>query len=167
MWEYVRNFLNDEKVRNLDIRFTTISGTPEQTKCHKSNWAELSQAFCKSIADYQRAHSEDLERRGVHICVHQYDHIPMFHGILINGEHLFFSFTSWYQQGHIEGATTFYCYYNGGTTIGKSYVRVFREWLDHIEKEHPCAAKKNKGTEPGNPADCVQPPASGSSVPNG
>jgi hypothetical protein len=137
MWEYIRNFLNDEKVKNMAIKFTTISGTQRQTECLKTNWAQLSQAFCKSISEYQEAHSQDLSRRNIRISVHQYDHIPMFHGILINSEHLFFSLTSWSDQGHIEGATNFYCFFNTGTTIGKSYVSVFRSWLDHVQKAHP------------------------------
>jgi len=161
MWEYVRNFVNEENVKNLDIRFTTISGTPQQAECLKTNWPEISHAFCKSITEYQQVHLEDLHRRGIAISVHKYDHIPMFHGILINGEHLFFSFTSWSNEGHIEGATTFYCYYNTGTTIGKSYIHVFRAWLDHIQKCHPCKARTARDTEQSLPADAEDGAAEG------
>lgn len=138
MWEYTKNFLRDERIKNIDILFTTISGTQQQTNCLKSNWGELSQAFCKSIAEYKKDHLDDLKRRAIDISVHQYGHIPMFHGILINSEHLFFSFTSWSSQGHIEGATTFYSHFNAKDSVGKSFIQVFRNWLNHIQKKHPC-----------------------------
>jgi hypothetical protein len=153
MWEYLRNFLNKETVKNLDIRLTAIAGTLQQTEWFKTNWAELSRGFCRAIADYRCANSEELERRGIRICVHLYDHLPMFHGILINREHLFLSFTSWSKQGRIEGGTTFYCYYNTKTEIGKLHVRIFKAWLTHIEKEHPHETGKVNGAEQGAAPD--------------
>lgn len=138
MWRYLQNFIPLETTKDMDVTLTTIAGTEQQISCMKTNWSELSQATCKNIDAYVYANREELDRRNIKISVHKYDHIPMFHGILIDGKHLFFSFTSWSNEGLSEGAETFYCYYNTSTPIGKSHLRIFRSWFDHTKNNYPC-----------------------------
>jgi len=140
MWEYVRGLINDKSVKGLSVQFAIMAGTEQQVNCLQTNWHEMAAAFRKEIGNYVRRHAADLGRRDITVDVHEYDHVPMFNGILINKKHLFFSFCSWHAEGHMERAVTFYCYYTSDTKVGRSYIRMFRGWLDHVAEKHPACA---------------------------
>jgi hypothetical protein len=134
MWEYIKNFINKPSSDTMNIFLCMVDSSSPIIKDLKNNWDEISDGFYNTIQNYIKLHEEDLKRRSINIQVSRYKHVPIIHGILINDEHLFFSFTSWTKKDLLEGASNFYSYYDLKTQIGEFHIKIFKNWIDHIRK---------------------------------
>ena len=134
MWEYTKNFLKNPSIQNMNIVFCMIDSNSPNIRCLRNNWGDTADVFYNSIKRYMEDNDEELKRRSINIQIFRYNNVPVIHGILINEEHLFLSYTSWTRNDRMEGALNFYSYYNLDSEIGKSHIEIFKNWINHIKK---------------------------------
>jgi hypothetical protein len=134
MWEYMKNFINKSSIEKMNITFCMVDSSSPMIRDLGNNWNELSDGFYNSIQKYMKAHQDTLNERSINIKIKRYKHIPIIHGILINDEHLFLSYTSWTKKDQMQGASNDYFYYNINNAIGKQHIKIFKNWIDHINR---------------------------------
>jgi hypothetical protein len=134
MWEYIKNYINKSSIERMNIWFSMVDSSSPIIMNLDNNWDEVSDGFYNSIQKHIKIHNDDLEDRKINIKIIRYNHLPIIHGVLINEEHLFLSYTSWTRMDQMQGATNFYSYYNLKTQVGKYHIGIFKNWINHINK---------------------------------
>jgi len=133
MWQYLKNFITLPTTERMKIELFLVDSASPVIQSLNNGWNDLSNDYIKIINNFLDIEKEYLNMRNIEISIHKYCHLPMFHGILINDEHLFLSYTSWSKKDILEGASNNYVHYTSDSSVGKYYIKTFLNWTNHIK----------------------------------
>ncbi|RYY33867.1 MAG: hypothetical protein EOP46_15195 [Sphingobacteriaceae bacterium] len=95
-----------------------------------TNTVNTSIANAKKLQSYKNLKKFDFKIR-------QYDNFPIYHGFIINDEHLFVSFT-YFNEGKLIGRNQPYLHVTSEgenpSKLTKHYFRFFKDWFNHYWK---------------------------------
>lgn len=139
-WRFINDdlvpFVRSHRDTNFLIRIAIIQ--PEYLSqfdldTKKFNWAEFSHNLPAEITLLeQRLRTEGITN--LTIETFYYEGFPQYHGVLINGEHLYLGITDWDTETEsgkprLTVGDNEYRYFNTTSKTGKSRIKLFRHWF--------------------------------------
>jgi class 3 adenylate cyclase len=126
----------NENVKNLDYTIFVVMAKGRKLEAVRP-LAKAAALRIKEIDAFKFHHAKQLAAQSIDINYGRYDHLPAFHGMLVNEQHLFFGHTYWTDADTFEGLKVPHFYFNKKEKpLGLHYVKYFESWWRHLEKKH-------------------------------
>lgn len=136
-WPFFRGLILDNaEIRNF-VYAGLIINEKHQSGRLSASWRDNIKHQVNNYKTFLDGFRNEMEQRDIGIKVKKNSSLPEVYGILINGKHLFWSFTALDDHGHITGANDFY-YSNCSNVLGQNCVNAFADrfamfWEDGLE----------------------------------
>jgi hypothetical protein len=140
-WEVFKRYITDPadrlKENVKDVRYTIFMVAANGSGAVVS-LATAAEERAREIESFKHEHAQQLVDQHIDISYGRYDHLPTFHGTLVNEQHLFLGHTYWTDRGTLYGSTVPHFYFNRNEErLGRPYVEFFDSWWCYLAVNCP------------------------------
>lgn len=89
--------------QDLDLQIRICLTSPNKLDdWHLKRWASDCRHSLMTFENYMEDHCESLAKCGISMAMFEYDNLPHWHGVMVNGRELFMGRTEWFPDGDAE-----------------------------------------------------------------
>ncbi|WP_434047986.1 MULTISPECIES: DUF4062 domain-containing protein [Sorangium] len=113
----------------IDISIAMLNPGWSQMNGFSSAWSTAAPVQHQRILGFINSRREELSERGWTLSVHGYEHIPNWHGFLLDNDFLFLGSCKWMGE-ELIGGEYMYELYNRENALGVEKIDRFNGWFD-------------------------------------
>lgn len=133
----LRRFVETMTARDLriEVRLAILDETSEAYKSLNHRWRSLYDIFQEDLSHFLQQLRTKMLTRNISIKLVRYKHMPNWHGILINYDHLFMGHCLWHEDGSLVAAQEPYDYYRKEhSAVHARKIQQYTAWFDYCRR---------------------------------
>jgi hypothetical protein len=123
-----------ESVR-IEIRLAILGKQSMVYQFLNHRWSTVYPVFEDDLADLVRRLESGSLKKNISIKLVQYQHMPNWHGILVDYQHLFMGHCLWQDDGRLTAGQNPYDYYERGrSSLHDRKINQYVRWFDYCRR---------------------------------
>jgi hypothetical protein len=137
-WPFLTNtltpLLDREMRQTVELHIAMLDGNWEELSRINPDWSSRAKTNLSEILRFINSHEKRLAAKEWTVTVHQYRHMPNWHGILIDDDLLFLSVCFW-RNNRLTGAENGYELLSASDeSLGRHRIAQFKTWFEFVSR---------------------------------